>query len=76
MFWQLGSEKCKVLGAYGRDTPNDSGERLLSYSANCGLALLKNVLAILPFFVANEKTRKKGFKNVKIPWSKKRGARL
>ena len=26
---KLGSEKCKVLGAYGRDTPNDSGGRLL-----------------------------------------------
>ena len=37
---KLGSEKCKVLGAYGRDTPNDSDERLLSFSANCGLALL------------------------------------
>ena len=37
---KLGSEKSKVLGAYGRDTPNDSGERLLSFSANCELALL------------------------------------
>ena len=35
-----GSEECKVLGAYGRDTLNDNnGERLLSFSANHGLAL-------------------------------------
>ena len=37
---KLGSEECKVLGAYGRDTLNDSGELLLSFSADHGLALL------------------------------------
>ena len=37
---KLGSEECKVLGAYGRDILNDNGERLLSFSANHGLALL------------------------------------
>ena len=37
---KLGSEECKVLGAYGRDTLNDNGERLLSFSANHELALL------------------------------------
>ena len=37
---KLGSEECKALGAYGRDTLNDNGERLLSFSANHGLALL------------------------------------
>ena len=31
---KLGSEECKVLGAYGRDTLNDNGERLLLFSAN------------------------------------------
>ena len=35
----LGSEECKVLGAYGRDTPNNNGKRLLSFSAYHGLAL-------------------------------------
>ena len=37
---KLGSEECKVLGAYGRDYLNDNGERLLSFSANHELALL------------------------------------
>ena len=37
---KLGSEECKVLGAYGRDTLNDNGERLLSFSFNRELALL------------------------------------
>ena len=37
---KLGSEECKVPGAYDRDTPNDDGERLLSFSANHELALL------------------------------------
>ena len=37
---KLGSEECKVLGAYGRDTLNDNSEPLLSFSANHGLELL------------------------------------
>ena len=37
---KLEIEECKVLGAYGRDTLNDNGERLLSVSAHHGLALL------------------------------------
>ena len=37
---KLGSEECKALGAYGRDTLNDNTERLLSFSTNHGLALL------------------------------------
>ena len=37
---KLGSEECKVLGAYGRDNLNENGERLLSFSANHELALL------------------------------------
>ena len=37
---KLGSEECKVLGAYGRDTLNDNGERLFSYFANHKFALL------------------------------------
>ena len=37
---KLGSEECKVLGAYGRDNLNDNGERLLSFSANHELAVL------------------------------------
>ena len=37
---KLGSEECEVLGAYGRDTLNDNGERLLSFSADHELALL------------------------------------
>ena len=36
---KLGSEECRVLGAYGRDNLNDNGERLLSFSANHELAL-------------------------------------
>ena len=36
----MGIEECKVLGAYGRDTLNDNGERLLSFSANHELAHL------------------------------------
>ena len=31
---ERGSKECKVLGAYGRNTLNDNGERLLSFSAN------------------------------------------
>ena len=38
---KLGSEEFKVLGAYGRDYLNDNGERLLSFSANHEIALLK-----------------------------------
>ena len=34
------SEECKVLSAYGRDTLNDNGERLLSFSADHGFAPL------------------------------------
>ena len=37
---KLGSEECRVLGAYGRNYLNDNGERLLSFSANHELALL------------------------------------
>ena len=37
---KLGGEECKALGAYGRDTLNVNGERLLSFSANHELALL------------------------------------
>ena len=37
---KLGSEECKVLGAYGRHNLNDNGERLLLFSANHELALL------------------------------------
>ena len=37
---KLGSEDCKVLGAYGRDTVNDNGKRLLSFSADHVFALL------------------------------------
>ena len=37
---KLGSEECKVLGAYGRDNLNDNGERLLSFSASHEFALL------------------------------------
>ena len=37
---KLGSEECKALGAYGRGTLKDNGERLLSFSANHELALL------------------------------------
>ena len=36
---KLGSEECIVLCAYGRDTLNDNGERLLSFSADHRLAL-------------------------------------
>ena len=38
---KLRSEDYKVLGAYHRDTLKVNGERLLSFSANHGLALLK-----------------------------------
>ena len=38
---KLGSEECKVPGAYGRDTLNDNGELLLSFFANHELALLR-----------------------------------
>ena len=37
---KLGSEECNVLRAYGPDTLDDNGERLLSFSANHELALL------------------------------------
>ena len=42
------SDECKVLGAYGRDALNDNGERLLSFSANHGLALLNTVRFSVP----------------------------
>ena len=45
---KLGNEKCKVVGAYGRDNPNDNGERLLSFSANHELALLNTVRFSVP----------------------------
>ena len=34
------SEDCRVLGAYGRDTLNDNGKRLLAFAANHSLALV------------------------------------
>ena len=37
---KMGSEECKVHGAYGRDNLNDNGDRLLSFSANHEFALL------------------------------------
>ena len=37
---KLGSGECKAFGAYGRDTLNDNGERLLSFSVNHELAFL------------------------------------
>ena len=43
---KLGGEECKVLGAYGQDTLNDYGERLLLFSANHGLALLNTFFRI------------------------------
>ena len=36
----VGSKDNEVLGAYGRDTLNDNGERLLTFAANHGLALV------------------------------------
>ena len=42
---ELGGEECKALGAYGRDTLNDNGERLLSVSANHELALLNTLFS-------------------------------
>ena len=36
---RLESEECRVLGANGRNTLNDNGEQLLSFSANHRLAL-------------------------------------
>ena len=35
-----GSEESRVVGAYGRDTFNDNGERLLSFATNHSLALV------------------------------------
>ena len=37
---KLGSEECKVLGAYGRDNLNDNGELLFPFFVNHELALL------------------------------------
>ena len=39
----FGSKECKVLGFYGRDTFNDNGERVLSFSADHGLAPLNTL---------------------------------
>ena len=36
----VGSKDNEVLGSYGRDTLNDNGERLLTFAANHGLALV------------------------------------
>ena len=36
----VGSKDNEVLGAYGRDILNDNGERLLTFAANHGLALV------------------------------------
>ena len=44
---KLGSVECKILGASGRDTLNDDGEQLHSFSANHGLALL-NTFSVPP----------------------------
>ena len=41
-----GSEDCKVLGAYGRDTLNDNGERLLSFATNHDLALVNTFFGL------------------------------
>ena len=42
------SEEYKVLGIYGRDTLHGNGDRLLSFTNNHGLALLKNGFSAPP----------------------------
>ena len=42
---KLRSEECKGFGAYGRDTLNVNGERLLSFSTNHGVALLNTFVS-------------------------------
>ena len=43
---RLGSEECKIIGAHDRDTLiKINGERLLSFSANHGLALLNTIFS-------------------------------
>ena len=41
---QVGSKDSKILGAYGRDTLNDSGELLLSFANNHDLALVNTLI--------------------------------
>ena len=58
---KLEIEECTVLGAYGRDTLNDNGERLLPFSAHHGLALLNTFFstakdAILHTFNGQKRT--------------------
>ena len=61
--WEkLGREECKILGACDRYTLNDNGERLLSFSASYGLALLNTFLstarnAVLHKFNGRDKIR-------------------
>ena len=59
---KLGSERGKVFGAYGRDTLDGNGERLLSCFANHELALLNRLFstvkhAISHMFNGRGKTR-------------------
>ena len=44
---QVGSKDSKILGAYGRDTLNDNGERVLSFANNHDLALLNTFFRTL-----------------------------
>ena len=41
---QVGSKDSKILGAYGRDTLNDSGELLLFFANNHDLALVNTLI--------------------------------
>ena len=47
------SEECKVLGAYGRNALTDNGERLLSFSADHGLALLDTFFSTAKNAISN-----------------------
>ena len=49
----LGSKHCGVLGAYGRDTRNDNGERLLTFASNHDLALVNTFFSTRKYGISH-----------------------
>ena len=47
----VGSKDNEVLDAYGRDTLNDNGERVLTFAANHGLALVNTFFSTCKWFI-------------------------
>ena len=62
---QVGSKDSKILGAYGRDTLNDSGELLLSFANNHDLALVNTFFSTPKGGVSHKRRVQESYKEGK-----------